>query len=121
MGSGGASAGQSPGTEPGGGTGGGGGSGWKRGTVPHEVVLRWDTEQTLRIGRGVTLYVSALLEPRVRDIVGGTVPQPDLEWCTGDRRVLRFEDTDLAQATGKGACEIWVRVRGTDVESHKRR
>lgn len=40
-----------------------------------------------------------------------------LEWFTSDRRIATVEPNGTLLGTGKGACEIWVRVKGTDIES----
>jgi hypothetical protein len=119
---------------PSGGPGGGGGPGdgktgpRKRKTHPHTlefgkvpdtIDLDWETTETLRIGKGAILHLSAIVDPEVLDAAGKLVPRAELEWDSGDRHVVKFEEGDLLKATGKGITEIWVRVKGTTIQSQK--
>ncbi len=89
------------------------------GEVPELVEISWETNETLRIGKGVVLNSGTILRPHVRDLMGRIVPRVELEWCVADRHVLNFEQGSRVRAIGEGATEIWAKVRGTAVESPK--
>lgn len=87
------------------------------GKVPDNIELDWETTETLRIGRGVSLHLAPIIEPQVLDAAGRLVPRVELEWCSANRHVITFEEGDVLEATGKGATEIWVTVKGTAIQS----
>src|SRR5260370_28269327 len=74
--------------------------------------------ETLRIGRGVALFPSAIYEPRVKDNEDRTVRGGTIEWISGDRLVVEIVGEKLT-ATGKGETEIWARLRNSDLESQR--
>ena len=89
------------------------------GKIPDTIELDWETTETLRVGRGVLLHLEAILDPAVLDAAGKLVPRIELEWYSADRHVVKFDEGDLLKATGKGTTEIWVRVKGTTIQSQK--
>lgn len=105
--------------EAGGGRGSGGGSDEipDQGDVPEVVELSWDLAEVLRVGKGVSLNATTVLRPKIRDAVGRRVQKVELEWFSGDRHVVSFEQGGKIQASEKGTTEIWARAKGTGVES----
>lgn len=89
--------------------------GYKFGVEPRSIEFQRPVE-VLRIARGVKLFPTAFLEPRVKDDEGLTVRAGPIEWVSGDRHVVEFVGPELI-ATGKGETEIWVRLQGSDLES----
>lgn len=65
------------------------------GEVPDTIELEWETTETLRIGKGVSLHLAPILDPQVLDVAGRLVPRVELEWCSSDRHVIKFEEGDL--------------------------
>ena len=111
---------------PGASTGGGGGkqssdspSDRDYGIDPESILLQWESERILRIGRGVAMHAEAIFRPRILDPDGRYVPSAELDWFTKDRHVFEFSDSDLGRAIGKGGTFIWCRVRGTSIQSEQ--
>lgn len=90
----------------------------QKGTDPDTLEYTIE-EGGVQIGKGVCIALKPLLALRIRDIHGRPVPATPamLEWFTSDRRIATVEPNGTLLGTGKGACEIWVRVKGTDIES----
>ncbi len=97
--------------------GGGGGNPHDYGEIADAIVLEWNTDEKLRIGKDVNLTVGPILKPRVLDASGKLVPGADIEWCSDDRRVVMFRDHNTLCAIGKGETDIWAKVKGTRIES----
>jgi hypothetical protein len=89
------------------------------GEVPDIIELDWEATETLRIGREVSLHLDPILDPQVLDAAGKLVHRVELEWCSGNRYVARFDEGDLLTATGKGTTELWLSVKGTPIRSPK--
>ena len=89
------------------------------GSIPDIIELDWETTEILRIGKDVILRLDPILDPQVLDAGGKLVPRVELEWCSSDSHVIKFDEDDIVNATGKGTTEIWVRVRGTAIQSAK--
>jgi hypothetical protein len=87
------------------------------GEVPDTIEISWDTAETLRVGKGVSLNLAPILRPHVRDAAGRLVAHVELEWCSGDRHVAKFEQGSRIVAVDKGTTEIWARIVGTPIES----
>jgi hypothetical protein len=78
------------------------------GEVPEAIEISWPLAETLRVGKGVSLNLTPIVRPHVRDAAGRIVPQVELEWHSADRHIVAFELGSQIQATGKGKTEIWV-------------
>lgn len=87
------------------------------GEVPECIELQWDAAQTLRVGVGVSFHADSVLRPRVLDSAGRLVPRSKLEWFSGDRHIVKFENGHLLNAVGKGGTEVWAQVKGTSIRS----
>jgi hypothetical protein len=100
----------------GGGRGGGGTVEW--GETPSYVEFG-TTERHFRIGRGVSIHLTPLLTPVVRDAVGRPVAGAELEWVSNDNRIVRFEPegTDEVKAMAKGITQVRLRVHESSVVS----
>jgi hypothetical protein len=96
------------------GSGGGGGVA-ERGTVP-EAIDYLEPETGIQIGSGVHTSLRLLLELRVRDANGRPV-RATLEWFSSDERVATVSRDGTLSAREKGNCDVWVRVKGTRIES----
>jgi hypothetical protein len=86
------------------------------GTVPDSIELVVP-EPALRLGEAVGVHLKRILNARVQDTLGRSVPAAELEWFTGERRIAAFEGDDLLVGKGKGQTEVWARVKGEDIES----
>jgi hypothetical protein len=99
------------------GPGGGGGGYPEWGTVPEE--LDYVTpEGGIHIGKGVTLPLRAYLGMTVRDEKGRPV-RASLEWFSDDTFVGAISREGELQAKNAGSCSIWVRVKGTSIETDR--
>jgi len=98
-----------------GGRGGGGPDGYEYGEEPASLEFERSAE-SLRVAKSVTLFPSAILEPRVKDAEGNTVRGIAIEWFSADRLVAEIRGEQLV-AIGKGVTEIWARLRGFAIES----
>jgi hypothetical protein len=101
------------GTGPGGGDGGGGVAEW--GTEPDEMQYSVP-EGGIHLGKGVTVPLRSMLNVCVRDSKGRPVRAP-LVWLTDDDEVASVSREGALEAKAKGSCEVWVRVKGTGIES----
>lgn len=72
-------------------------------------------EGGIQLGAGVSAHLAYQLAVCVLD-ESDRVTRAELEWFTSDPRVVRIEG-DFLHALGKGKCDVWVRVRGTDLAS----
>ena len=77
------------------------------GETPESIELEWDFTNTFRIGKGVKLCVDPIFRPRVIDSAGNLVPNKQIDWYTGDRHIVRFEDHNRIVAVGKGKTEVY--------------
>ncbi|MGA2660540.1 MAG: hypothetical protein ABSH34_23820 [Verrucomicrobiota bacterium] len=87
------------------------------GEVPEAIEISWPLTETLRVGKGVSLNITPIVRPHVRDAAGRIVPQVELEWHSADRHTVAFERGSHIQATGKGKTEIWAIIPGGSIES----
>jgi hypothetical protein len=95
--------------------GGGGGGPVEWGTVADEVVYAV-AEGGIHIGKGLAVALRPLLEVRVRDSHGRPV-RAGLEWFTSDHHTAAVSVDGTLEGKEKGSCEVWVRVKGTTIES----
>jgi len=84
-----------------------------------EVIELEGMGKPFRIGRGVSLHLSTILKPVVRDHFGRPISGALLEWLSSDRKILDFPDSrsDEATALRAGAVQVRVRIPKTDVVS----
>lgn len=97
----------------------------KPGPRPPRPQVKWGTdpdaleyrvpEQGLNIGKGISIGVSSILNPSVRDRKGRPV-RAVVEWLTSDPQVARFSKGSTLAAHTKGTCEVWARIKGTNIE-----
>lgn len=73
-------------------------------------------EGGIHLGKGVTVPLRALLEVSVRDAKGLPV-RATIEWTTSDHHVADLSHDGMLEAKDKGDCEVWLRVKGTALES----
>ncbi|HEV2757137.1 MAG TPA: hypothetical protein VG318_15325 [Actinomycetota bacterium] len=73
-------------------------------------------EGGLHVGRDVDVSLSYQLGVRVLDGDGIRIATPRLEWFSSDPKVARVEG-DWLKPVAKGKCDVWVRVKGTALES----
>jgi len=88
------------------------------GTIPETIEFAW-TGDMMRTGRAVQLHLTHILQPSVRDNEGRVVPRVGIEWHTSDSRIFEFVTGDLALGRRKGKATIWVRIKGTAIESRR--
>jgi len=94
----------------------GGTSGPEWGTVPEELDCVIPQDGLFRIGAGISVQLRTLLSACARDANGKPV-RCTLEWFTSDHRVTGALEDGVLQAKEKGNVEIWVRIKGTAIES----
>lgn len=110
---------------------GNGGDGDGKGAGPRKPVrkgprpVNWGTEPDvldyqvpehgLNLGKGITVGLSAILNPSVRDRKGRPV-RAAVEWLTSDSQVAGFSKGNTLVAQAKGTCEVWARIKGTKIE-----
>lgn len=70
----------------------------------------------LHVGLGVEIQLAYHLGVRVLDDKGRPVPSVQLEWSTSDLKVGVVHGQAL-EGVSKGKCDVWVRVKGTELES----
>jgi len=70
----------------------------------------------LHVGLGVEVQLGYHLGVRVLDDKGRSVPSARLEWFCSDTKVASVAGSAL-EGVGKGKCDVWVRVKGTSLES----
>jgi hypothetical protein len=88
------------------------------GTVPSVIEFGWPSDRQLRIGSGVAVRLSTLLQVRVRDDMGRIVPGVELQWVIENEHVARVEGGVLKGRHG-GSTEIYAKIAGTSVSSPK--
>ncbi len=103
------------GSGPGGRQGSGGAAEW--GTEP-EALDYSVPDGGVHVGKGISVPVRPLLNVCVRDARGRPV-RAVLEWFTSDRHVATISRDGVLEAREKGDCEIWLRVKGTAIESSR--
>jgi hypothetical protein len=86
------------------------------GTVAYELDYSVP-EGGIHIGQGVTVDLRPMLQVIVRDPDGRPV-HAALDWFTSDRHTATVLPDSTLEAREKGKCEIWVRVKGTEIESN---
>ena len=101
------------GTGPGG--GGGGATDWGTDADALEYTM---PEGGFQIGKGISVPLRAMLGLSVRDVTGRPV-RAAFEWFTSDRLIASISRDGTLEARDKGQCEIWVRVRNTQIESQR--
>src|SRR5262249_23709040 len=87
------------------------------GEVPDELLYSVP-EGGIHIGKGLAVALRPMLQVSVRDTNGRPV-RAALEWFTSDRHTAAMSPDGTIDAKEKGACEIWVRVKGTTIESER--
>lgn len=100
-----------------GGGGGGGGGQVEWGTDPEELVYSVP-EGGIHIGKGLSLVLRPMLEVSVRDSKGRPV-RALLEWLTSDRHTASVSPEGTLEAKEKGSCELWVQVKGKNLQSER--
>jgi hypothetical protein len=105
----------SRGAGPGGGSTGGGSA--VLGKIPDELVYS-APEGGVLVAKGLTVALRAMLDVGVKDAQGRTV-RASLEWFTSDRHTATVSSDGMLEAKEKGKCEIWVRVKGTELQSDR--
>jgi hypothetical protein len=86
------------------------------GTIPNSIEFAWSDDNVLRVGCGVAVRLSTILQARVRDDMGRSVPGANLEWVTDNEQVARI-DSGILKGRHRGTCRIHARVVGTSVRS----
>jgi hypothetical protein len=93
------------------------------GGEPDAIELAWNQGGSVRIGRGVVAQIAVIANAKVVDASGKVVPRAELEWHSGDHRIVRLGERKEARkallAAGKGATHIWARLKNTKIESPK--
>jgi hypothetical protein len=87
----------------------------ERGTVPETLELTVP-ESGVHIGKGVTVALRPFLAVSIKDAKGHPV-RGTIEWSTSDRHVASVSRDGVLEAKEKGACEVWLRVKNTSIES----
>jgi hypothetical protein len=90
----------------------------ERGTVPEALEYSLPDGDVLHVGKGVTVALRSVLGVGVRDANGRPV-NSSLDWFTSDHHVADIFRDGRLEAKDKGNCEIWLRVRGTEIESKR--
>jgi len=79
--------------------------------------LEYETpENGLHIGIGIRLPLRNTLGVVIRDINGRPV-RAGIDWFTSNHHVASVTSDGLLEAKEKGHCEIWARVKGTNIEA----
>jgi hypothetical protein len=86
------------------------------GTIPSVIELGWPEERILRVGSGVSVRLSTILQARVRDDMGRLIPGTDLQWATDNEQIARVEN-GILKGRHRGTCRIQATVAGTSVRS----
>jgi hypothetical protein len=94
------------------------GTEWEWGTVPEALEYSLPDDAVVQVGKGVTVALRSILDVCVRDANGRPV-RSGLEWFTSDHHVAGIFRDGLLEAKEKGNCEVWMRVRGTEIESKR--
>jgi hypothetical protein len=84
------------------------------GSHPEEIELLVP-EGGINIAAGLSLPLRSFLAVTVRDDVGRAV-KCVVEWFTSDNATASVRD-GLLQARERGNCEVWARVKGTEIET----
>jgi hypothetical protein len=98
------------------GPGGGGGGGYAEWGTDPEALDYVVPENGIHIGKGVILPTRAYLDLKVRDEKGHPV-RAGLEWFVDDAFCASISREGLLEAKNPGTCLLWVRVKGTSIES----
>jgi hypothetical protein len=86
------------------------------GTIPNSIEFGWSEDRALRVGSGVAVRLSTILQARVRDEMGRSVPGANLEWVTDNEQMVRIQN-GILKARHRGSCKIHARVIGTSIRS----
>ncbi|HUS13137.1 MAG TPA: hypothetical protein VMZ30_21880 [Pyrinomonadaceae bacterium] len=86
------------------------------GTIPSSIELQWSDDKVLRVGSGVSIRLSTILQARIRDDTGRPVTAVNLEWATDNEQVARV-DNGILKGRHRGSCNIHARVVGTSIRS----
>jgi len=94
--------------------------------TPHPGPVEWGSEPDaleysvpeggVHLGKGVSVPLRWLLNASVRDATGRPV-RATIEWLTTDVHVVAVSGDGILEGKEKGDCEVWVRVKGTQIES----
>jgi len=72
----------------------------------------------IHLGRGVSVGLRSYIDAKVRDAAGRPV-RATIVWQTSDSHVAAFTKDDQLTGREKGNCEVWAKVKGTDIESER--
>jgi hypothetical protein len=97
--------------------GGGGGNSTEWGTDA-DTLDYVEPERGIDIGSGVSASLKTLLATKVRDSNGRPV-RCTLEWFSTDARTADISQDGMLTGNEKGVAEVWLRVKGTILESKK--
>lgn len=88
------------------------------GKIPWEIEIEHSNE-TLKIGKGVSLPLDWFLQPHVRDASHLPVRSSDLLWCSDNTAIVDFPNPKEGRlrTKEKGKCVVRVRLSGTSIES----
>lgn len=90
----------------------------KWGTAPVAIDIEHANE-TLKVGKGVSLPIDWFLQPHVIDADGLPVRGSDLIWCCDNPHVAGFPNPKERRlvAKQKGQCSVWLQIKGTPIQS----
>jgi hypothetical protein len=90
----------------------------KWGTTPVAIDIEHANE-TLKVGKGVSLPIDWFLQPHVIDADGLPVRGSDLIWCCDNPHVADFPNPKERRlvAKQKGQCSVWSEIKGTPIKS----
>lgn len=80
-----------------------------------EVLTYEVPEQGIKIGKGISVGLRAMLGVSIRDRKGRPV-RATIEWLTSDPHIAGFSKGDKLYTHTKGTCEVWARVKETKIE-----
>ena len=86
------------------------------GSVPEELAYVVPEDGLYRLGLGISVPLRSLLNVWVRDANGKPV-RSSLEWFTSDHRITGALADGLLEGKEPGEADIWVRVKGTQIQS----
>lgn len=90
----------------------------KYGKIPAVIDIERANE-TLNVGRGVTLPIEWFLKPCVRDVDNLPVRNADLIWTSDNPRIADFPNPKegILLAKEKGFCSICIKLKRAEIES----
>lgn len=89
------------------------------GTTPATIEIGYENE-TLKIGKGVSLFLEWFLKPVVRDQDSLPVRGFEMIWTSDDPRIADFSrsSSGVLVAKNKGVCSVRIKLKGTSIESN---